>query len=135
MKSFRFATWTFRLAGIYGLVVILLGYFSEPQIGRDYPPAVTHVEYFYGFMGLALTFQLIFLLISTDPLRYRPLMLLAVMEKLVFFVPAMILFARHQLPPPTAGGAAIDLVFAVLFLMSYFRTSPASPAVATIAAP
>ena len=131
----RFARWTFRVAGIYGLIVILLGYFSEPQVSRDYPPPVTHVEYFYGFMGLALTFQLIFLLISTDPLRYRPLMLLSVMEKLAFFVPAMILLAHHRMPAPTAGGAVVDFILGVLFLISYFRTSPARRPAATIPAP
>jgi hypothetical protein len=113
--------------------VLLAGYFSEPGVSRDYPPAITHLEYFYGFMGVALAFQFVFLLISTDPLRYRPLMLVGVLEKLVFFVPVMILLARKQVPPPTVVLACIDVTLGVLFAVAYLRTRPA--AAATAAAP
>src|SRR6478735_1720810 len=105
-----FARWTFRIAGVYGLLVILAGYFSEASVARDYPPAITHREYFYGFMGVTLAWQLAFLVISTDPRRYRPLMLVAIIEKLGFFVPGIILWSRGELPTPMAGGAGIDFI-------------------------
>jgi len=41
-------------AGIYGIAVIAPQYFMEAQVGRDYPPAITHPEYFYGFVGVGL---------------------------------------------------------------------------------
>jgi|SRR5579872_615904 len=43
--------------------------------GRDTPPAITHPEYFYGFLGGALAWQFLFLVLSTDPVRYRPMIL------------------------------------------------------------
>ena len=124
----RFAKWVFRIAGIYGLLVIGAGYFSEASVNRDYPPAITHREYYYGFLGVTLAWQLAFLVISTNPARFRPMMLIALVEKLGFFVPGLILWMRHELPPPMAAGAVIDLVLAVLFTISFVRTVPADSA-------
>ena len=121
----RFARWTFRIAGVYGLLVIVAGYFSEASVNRDYPPAITHREYFYGFMGVTLAWQLAFLVVSSNPVRYRPLMLVAVVEKLGFFIPGVILWMRRELPPPLVAGAAIDFVLGVLFVIAYVRTMPA----------
>ncbi|MGH7494644.1 MAG: hypothetical protein ACREOO_19905 [bacterium] len=67
----KFAKWVFRIAGIYGLIVLTPMYFTEGQISRDFPPAPTHPEYYYGFIGVALAWQVLFLLLSKDPLRYR----------------------------------------------------------------
>ena len=71
----RFAKIVFRIAGIYGIIVLLPQYFTEDKTGRDFPPPITHPEFYYGFVGLALTWQLLFLLLSTDPVRYRLMMI------------------------------------------------------------
>ena len=70
----RFARWVFRLAGIYGLIVLLPQYFLEERIGRDDPPPITHPEHFYAFLGVAVAWQVAFLVIAQDPIRYRPIM-------------------------------------------------------------
>jgi hypothetical protein len=118
----RFAKIAFRLAGIYGLIVLLPMYFSLDKTGRDFPPPVTHPEYFYGFIGVALTWQLVFLLMSTNPMRYRPIMIPAMLEKLAFFVPVMVLFLRHSVSTPILGAAAIDFGLGVLFFVSFVKT-------------
>jgi hypothetical protein len=74
----------FRLAGIYGLLVMLPQYFLERRIGVDRPPPITHPEYFYGFIGVAVAWQFVFLIIAADPIRYRALMLPAILEKATF---------------------------------------------------
>ena len=74
----------FLIAGIYGLLVLLPLYFMEARIGRDQPPAITHPEYFYGFLGVGVSWQVAFLVISRDPVRFRPLMVPAVLEKATF---------------------------------------------------
>jgi hypothetical protein len=117
-----FARWTFRLAGIYGLLAALMGYVGEARVSRDYPPAVTHLEYYYGFVGLVFAWQVAFLVISTDPPRYRSMMPVAVLEKVVFVVPAAILWWRAQLPPPMVIGATIDGLQGILFLVAFLRT-------------
>src|SRR5512133_135989 len=86
----RFARRVFLLAGIYGLVVLLPQYALVDRIGRDTPPPITHVEYFYGFVGVAIAWQLCFLAVARDPVRLRAVMLPAVVEKLAFGVPVVL---------------------------------------------
>lgn len=113
----------FRWAGIYGLIVIAPMYFLEARIGQDYPPAITHPEYFYGFVGVTLTWQIVFLVMATDPARYRPLMLVAILEKLSFGIAAPVLLFMGRVPPMICVGAAIDLLLAGLFLYAYRHTA------------
>lgn len=123
--SVPFASRVFRWAGIYGLVTLLPQYFLERQVGVDFPPPITHPEYFYGFVGLALVWQLAFLLIASDPVRYRPLMLVGVLEKLSFGVPAVVLFALGRIPAPVLVFGMIDLALGALFALAY-RATPGS---------
>ena len=124
----RFAKNAFLAAGIYGLVVLLPQYFLEQRTGRDFPPPITHPEYFYGFIGVAVAWQIVFLLISRDPVRYRPLMLVAVVEKASFGLPAIALYLSGRLRTQMLVAGLIDLVLGALFIMSYTRT-PAERAV------
>ena len=80
----NFAQWVFRIAGIYGILMMVPHYFMEQQIGFDFPPAITHPEYFYGFVGVTLAWQVLFLVLSTDPARYRTMMLPCILEKLSY---------------------------------------------------
>ena len=118
----RFARWTFLIAGIYGLLALLPMYFMETQFGVDNPPAITHPEFFYGFIGVAVAFQLVFIIISTDPQKYRPLMLAAIVEKCSFVVASAVLLLNGRLAGPILIGAGIDLVLGVLFFLAWVRT-------------
>lgn len=120
----QFGRWVFAVAGIYGLIVLTPQYFMETQIGRDYPPAITHPEFFYGFNGVALAWQVAFLMISRDPARFRPLMLPAVLEKASFGIAGWILFAQQRIPALIVGFASLDLVLGTLFIAAYFLTAP-----------
>ena len=119
----QFAKRVYTIAGVYGLIVMLPQYFLEDKIGRDYPPPITHPEYFCGFVGLTIVWQLAFLLIARDPARYRPLMLITVLEKLAFSIPAMLLYRSGRVAAPVAFFGGIDLVLGVLFVMAYMRTT------------
>jgi hypothetical protein len=122
-----FARRVFLGAGIYGLVVLLPQYFLEQQIGRDYPPPITHPEHFYGFVGLAVVWQLAFLLIARDVVRYRPLMPLAVAEKAAFAIPTFMLFASGRVAAATTAVGGLDAVLGALLLAAYLATRPAPP--------
>jgi len=122
----RFAKIVFRIAGIYGFIVLLPQYFTEDKTGRDFPPPITHPEFYYGFVGLALTWQLLFLLLSTDPVRYRLMMIPSMFEKIVFVIPVAILYYQQRVSPVIFGVSLVDLVLGVLFLISYIKTGTAS---------
>jgi len=120
----RFAKIVFLVAGIYGLIVLLPQYFFEERTGHDYPPPITHPEYYYGFIGLAVVWQIVFLILSRDPVRYRPLMIPAILEKACFAIPAVILLLQHRIPGLIFGFAMVDAVLGMLFLIAYLKTRP-----------
>ena len=124
MKSAQtFARRVFHVAGVYGILVLLPQYFLEDKLGEDYPPPITHPEHFYGFIGIALAWQFVFLLIARDVQRYRLLMLPAILEKLAFGVPTLALFAQHRVATPVLVAASIDLILAILFTLAYRATA------------
>jgi uncharacterized membrane protein YjjP (DUF1212 family) len=120
-----FARRVFLIAAIYGLIVLLPQYFLEEKTGRDFPPAITHPEYFYGFIGIAVAWQIVFLLISRDPVRYRPLMPVAVFEKIAFGFPAIALYLSGRLSGQMLGAGILDLILGVFFILAYRRTATA----------
>jgi hypothetical protein len=118
----QFARRVFLGAGIYGLLVLTPMYFLEKQIGEQTPPPITHPDYFYGFIGLALVWNLLFLLIGSNPIKYRTLMLFAVLEKLSYGGLVPILYALGRAPFSVLVVGAMDLVWLVLFAISYGKT-------------
>ena len=126
----RFARRVFLIAGIYGVLVVLPQYSLEARIGRDSPPPITHPEYFYGFIGVALAWQVAFLLIARDVQRYRLLMLPAILEKVTFGVAAVLLYANGRVSGSLVGGGIVDLILALLFALAFWATRAApSPVV------
>lgn len=77
----KFAKIIFYIAGIWGLLIITPLYFMFDLIGRQDPPPITHPGFFYGFVGAAFAWQLVFFVIARDPIRYRPLILPSIVEK------------------------------------------------------
>ena len=117
-----FAKRTFLIAGVYGLVVLLPQYLLEARIGRDSPPAVTHPEYYYGFIGVAVAWQIAFFVLAKDPVRYRPMMIPAIIEKATFGIAVGVLFALDRVSLPMLGAGFVDLVLGALFILAYIRT-------------
>jgi len=118
----RFAKIVFLVAGIQGLLILSPMYFLENKIGRDTPPAISHPEYFYGFVGVALAWQVLFLVLSTDPVRYRAMILPSILEKVTWGVALIVLFLQGRLALSTLAIGSVDWIFAFLFLAAYFTT-------------
>jgi hypothetical protein len=117
-----FARRVFNIAGVYGLVVLTPLYFLEARIASDQPPAITHPEYYYGFIGVALAWQLAFLVIARDPLRYRMFMIPAILEKALYVVAVLVLFQSGRVRAVVLAPALGDLVWGVLFTIAYARS-------------
>jgi len=118
-----FAKRVFLAAGVIGLLTLVPQYFMEARIGRDYPPPITHPEHFYGFVGVGTVWQILFLIIARDPVRLRPAMPIAVLEKLSFGVPVSILYLSGRVPAMLLGFGLFDLFLGLLFVVSYRRTA------------
>jgi hypothetical protein len=122
----RFARVVFTLAAVYGFITLVPLYFLLDTLERRAPPPVTHPEFYYGFVGLALLWQMVFVLVAKDPLRYRPIMPIAILEKLVYTVPVLALFSLGKAGATAVGPALVDPLFAVLFVIAYWRTAAAA---------
>lgn len=118
----KFARWVFIASGVYGLIVILPMYFSEYQIGQSFPPPITHPEYFYGFIGVTLAWQILFLLIAVNPLRYRLMMIPAIIEKFAYGSAIIILFVQERIAVMLLSAGIIDSVLGLLFVIAFFKT-------------
>jgi hypothetical protein len=119
----KFAKRVYLIAGVYGLLVLLPQYFLEETTGRQHPPPITHPEFYYGFIGVAVAWQFVFLIMSTDPVRYRPLTMAAVIEKASFGIAVFTLFALGRTSPTMLAAAIIDTVLGVLFVVAYMKTA------------
>jgi len=120
----KLARWIVLIAGLYGIAVLIPGLFMEAAFNAGNPPPVRHPEFYYGFYATALVWQFVFLLIAFDPARFRPLMAIAVLEKVSFFGPAMALYAQGRLA--VGGpfyGAIVDGVLMVLFALAWLRSA------------
>jgi len=122
----KLASWIFVIAGIYGIAALLPMYFQEASVALTQPPAITHAEYYYGLIGVALAWQVLFFQLARDPLRFRPMMIPATLEKLGFGVAALVLYAQHRLSPLMLLAGCIDLFFAALFALAYVRAREVS---------
>ncbi|HLL14412.1 MAG TPA: hypothetical protein VK388_05085 [Pyrinomonadaceae bacterium] len=119
----KFAKVLFLVAGIYGLLALMPQYVMEEYNGRNYPPPITHPEYYYGFIGVALAWQVLFLILARDPVRFRPMMIPAVLEKLSFGIAAVILYLQQRVTPIMLGFGLLDLTLAALFIVAYVKTA------------
>src|SRR6202049_1671590 len=124
ISSVRFAKIVFRVAAIWGVLVITPLYFMFDVISRNDPPPITHPGFFYGFAGAALAWQIAFFLIAKDPVRHRPLMIPSVFEKLSYGAAVVVLVLQHRMHPTDLGFGAVDLLLGILFVVAYFKTRP-----------
>jgi len=118
----KFAKIVFWIAAIAGLLAITPLYFIFDLIGEKDPPPITHPAFFYGFVGVALVWQITFVFIARDPIRFRPIMIPAILEKLVYSIPVIILVLQKRTHPSDLIFAAIDLSLGILFVIAYLRT-------------
>jgi hypothetical protein len=118
----KLARIVFRIAGIWGVLVLTPLYFMFDLIGRKDPPPITHPGFFYGFAGAALAWQVAFLFIARNPVRYRPLMLPSILEKFSYSLAVFTLVAQHRMQASDLVFGGVDFLLGVLFVLAYFKT-------------
>jgi hypothetical protein len=119
----KFAKIVFWLAGSWGVLTLTPLYFLYDRIGRQDPPALTHPGFYYGFAGVALAWQLAFFVIAYNPKRFRAMMIPAVLEKIGFGAPSIVLYLERRLSAGDMALGCIDLLLGVLFLIAFGATA------------
>ena len=82
---------------------------------------------YYGFVGVTLVWQIAFLIISTDPPRYRPMMIAAICEKAIYVATMSVLYARGELVFGQFAVVIPDGTLGLLFVAAFFRTETGRP--------
>lgn len=117
-----FAKRVFLIAGIWGVLIMGLNFFNERWVALNDPPALNHPEFFYGFNAVGFAWQILFLLLARDPVRYRPLMPAAMLEKFAYIAAICVLFALGRISKFVFAFTATDLTLGILFVIAYLKT-------------
>jgi hypothetical protein len=119
----RFARVVFTVAGIWGILIMTPLYFALDAVNRAYPPPITHPDLYYGFIDVTLAWQIAFLVIARNPVRYRTIMLAGILEKTLYVTTMVALCVHGQLQPGQAAVVIVpDGTLGVLFIAAFFRT-------------
>ena len=117
----RFSRFVFIAAGVWGVVVLAPLFFLFDISGRQYAAPASYPQFFYGFVAVALAWQVAFFVIGSDPVRFRPVMIPAILEKLGFVITALVFYARGRISNADASAAWPDLILGCLFIVAFFK--------------
>lgn len=118
----KFAKYVFLVAGIWGVLVMTSMYFLFDVINRQLPPPITHPDFYYGFVSITFAWQIVFLVIATDPFRYRPIMAAALVEKFGYIATLGVLYAQGQIQFGQFAVVAPDCILGLLFIAAFLKT-------------
>ena len=110
------AKWIFLLAGIIGLLMTVPLIFNEKTMGVKQP------EFYYGFVFLDICWQILYLFIARDPIRYRIMMIPSFLAKGSGTIALTWLYLVGRVSVQWVAIGAFDGIFAILFLVAFFVT-------------
>ena len=123
----KFARVAFLIAGVWGIVVLTPLYFLVDLTGRQYAAPADYPQFFYGFLSVAMAWQIAFLVIGSSPARFRPLMIPSIVEKFGHVTGVAVLYSQGRLSVPDATAAGPDLLLGVLFVLAFGMTPKFTP--------
>jgi hypothetical protein len=118
----NFTRFVFAGAGIWGIIALTPLFFLIDITGRPYPAPADYPHFFYGFLTVALAWQLAFLIIAIDPVRYRLLMIPSILEKAGYVVAVILLRGQLRIDEVAVSTAIPDAILGVLFIVAFLRT-------------
>jgi hypothetical protein len=103
------------------VLVLAPFYFLYDSVGNSAPPPVTHPEFYYGFLAVGLVWQIAFLMIGSDPVRFRPMMIPAMLEKFGYVITLLVLYLQKRLTLAQTMPIVPDGILGVLFVAAFFK--------------
>ena|SRR5579863_8859027 len=108
----RFSKIVFWIAGAFGLIAIVPLYLMPGN------------TLYYGLLATLVAWQGAFFVIGTDPKRFRPLMIPAVLEKALWMLTLTVLHFKGQATATDlAVNAATHGLLGVLFVIAFLKTA------------
>ncbi len=122
----KFAKYVFVVAGVWGIAVLTPLFFLVDITGRLYVAPTDYPHFFYGFLSVAMAWQIAFLIIGSDPARFRPLMIAGFIEKAGYIIGATVLHAQGRISAADASTAMPDALLLALFVVAFVKTQPSN---------
>jgi len=120
----KFAKVVFVGAGIWGIGVLTPLYWLVDVSGRRYGVPTEYPQFYYGFLSVAMAWQIAFLIIGSNPARFRMLMIPGILEKLGYVVPLVVLYQQARVTWADAQAAVPDFALAILMMLAFVKTRP-----------
>jgi hypothetical protein len=121
-----FARYTFIVAGVWGVAVLTPLFFLVDLTGRPYAAPVEYPHFFYGFLSVALAWQMAFLVIGSNPVRFRPFMIVGFIEKAGYVIGTTVLRSQGRISAADASTAFPDALLLALFIVAFLKTRAAT---------
>jgi hypothetical protein len=121
-----FAKRVFVGAGVWGILSVTPLYFLFETIGRQNSMQITYPQFYYGFLAVTLAWQAAFIIIGSDPVRFRPLMMAAMVEKFGFIATIGALYLQGRVTATDLVVVSPDFILGILFVIAFAKTSPAA---------
>ena len=118
----KFAKYVFIIAGIWGIAVLTPFYWLVDVTGRRYAPPTEYPHFFWGFFAITMAWQFAFLVIGSNPIRFRPLMVPSMFEKFSYVVTLMVLYNQARISAADFQAAVPDVILGILFVVSFVKT-------------
>ena len=118
----KFAQVVFIAAGMWGIAFLIPLYFLLDETGPHYASPPAYLQFFYGFFSVAMAWQIAFLVIGSNPARFRPLMLPSIVEKFSFVTAVAVLYSQTRISATDATAALPELLLGVLFTLAFAKT-------------
>jgi len=120
----KFAKVVFVGAGMWGIGVLTPLYWLVDVSGRRYGVPTEYPQFYYGFLSVAMAWQIAFLIIGSNPARFRMLMIPGMLEKLGYVVPLVVLYQQARVTWADAQAAVPDFALAILMMLAFVKTRP-----------
>ena len=120
----KFAKVVFVGAGMWGIGVLTPLYWLVDVSGRRYGVPTEYPQFYYGFLSVAMAWQIAFLIIGSNPARFRVLMIPGILEKLGYVVPLVVLYQQARVTWADAQAAVPDFALAILMMLAFVKTRP-----------
>ena len=118
----RLARIIFIGAGIWGIAVLTPLYWLVDISGRHYVPPHDYPQFFYGFIAVAIAWQIAFLIIGSNPARFRLVMIPAAIEKLGYVSTLILMYGRSRVSAIDVQPAIPDGLLGLLFIVAFWAT-------------